>query len=68
MSYKYTDPLTGAERTIFLQHVCMVSYVNNTVEIKITSGDVISIHTTTETLYETLIEKVVRYWERLENK
>jgi len=56
--HKFT--IGDTEYVIFLNHVSMVSYTpnTNTVSITLNSGNIINLTTTTETLYETLVEKI----------
>ena len=56
--HKFT--IGDTEYVIFLNRVSMVSYTpnTNTVSITLNSGNIINLTTTTETLYETLVEKI----------
>ncbi len=62
--YKYRLPGSTVEHTIVLPHVEKVSYDAdlNTVQIHLISGSMVSIQSTTEVLYESLMKKLATFW------
>lgn len=61
--HKYTLPGSNIVHTIVIPHIVRINYDDDTnqVNIELTSGSIITLTTTTETLYESLLKKIELY-------
>lgn len=67
MEFSIKYRINDVEQHIFIPHITRVLYDqnNNQVSLELTSGTIIQIVSITETLYESITEKITNYYKYL---